>query len=244
MKIVGISGLAGSGKDTVADMLVDGPKTRFHKVALADPMKRFAQEIFRFTDDQLWGPSDKRNEPDKRYVHMKKGALGSTVTTWNNQQDTYNTKPSPEEDIYLTPRHALQRLGTEWGRDCYENVWVDYALRVSEKLLQPSGTTYGYNPYFGIVQVPSSLSRDADVRQRGVVISDIRFENEMRAIRAAGGKIWRVVRPQSGLEGVSGEHRSERAQENIDDSDFDAVLVNNGTLADLAQKVLDTLEAR
>lgn len=29
----------------------------------------------------------------------------------------------------LSARHALQRLGTEWGRACHEDVWVRYLVR-------------------------------------------------------------------------------------------------------------------
>lgn len=74
--IIGISGLvindegvavgtAGSGKDTLADLLRDNDK--FVKIALADPLKRIARDVYDFTDEQLWGPSANRNEPDKRY---------------------------------------------------------------------------------------------------------------------------------------------------------------------------------
>jgi len=65
MNIIGISGQAGSGKDTVADMLLE--HEGFTKVSLADPIKRFAKEMWGFTDEQLWGGSEHRNEPDARY---------------------------------------------------------------------------------------------------------------------------------------------------------------------------------
>lgn len=62
MKIVGLMGVAGSGKDTVGDMLVI--RHGFVKIALADPMKRALAEWFGWGTDRLWGPSEKRNEPD------------------------------------------------------------------------------------------------------------------------------------------------------------------------------------
>lgn len=36
---------------------------------------------------------------------------------------------SDREQCYLTPRFALQQLGTAWGRTCYPNVWVELAIR-------------------------------------------------------------------------------------------------------------------
>jgi hypothetical protein len=38
--------------------------------------------------------------------------------------------PDPEWDG-LTARHALQTLGTEWGRACHPDVWVRYLLRTA-----------------------------------------------------------------------------------------------------------------
>ena len=47
MNIVGIIGKAGSGKDTVADMLSE---LRYDKIAFADPLKRFCMDVFEFTE--------------------------------------------------------------------------------------------------------------------------------------------------------------------------------------------------
>lgn len=65
MKIITVSGKAGSGKDEVADLLVK--EYGFVKIALADPIKRTALDIYDFSIEQLWGPSQKRNEEDQRY---------------------------------------------------------------------------------------------------------------------------------------------------------------------------------
>ena len=65
MNLIGICGRSGSGKDTVADILVRD--YGFVKVACADPLKRTCRDVYRFTDEQLWGPSKKRNAPDMRY---------------------------------------------------------------------------------------------------------------------------------------------------------------------------------
>lgn len=63
--IIGIAGAAGSGKDTVADFI--GKYNNSICIAQADPMKRFARDVFGFTEEQLWGPSECRNAPDARY---------------------------------------------------------------------------------------------------------------------------------------------------------------------------------
>ena len=229
--ILGLCGNAGSGKDTIADFLVKNHG--FVKVALADPLKRICKEVFDFTDEQLWGPSEKRNEPDLRYVR----ALGSHITTWNQERQTYNTEPTPEEDEYLTPRYALQQLGTEWGRDCYGNVWVDYALRVAKELLRRPNGEVLYTPQTGLVEV-DNVKR----RCKGVVISDVRFLNEVDAINKAWGTVWRIERPGAGLEGAAGQHASEQELLSIPGEKTPISIRNTGTLESLEHLVAVALQ--
>jgi hypothetical protein len=151
--IIGLTGLAGSGKDAVADALVAWHG--FFKIALADPMKEACQRWFGWSDEDLWGPSENRNRPDAR---------------WGG----------------LTPRRALQTLGTEWGRALHPDVWIEQALRVMRG------------------------SRDC------FVIPDVRFANEADAIRRAGGRVVRVLRAGAGLPGEAGAHASEAGAFDVD----------------------------
>lgn len=77
-----------------------------------------------------------------------------------------------EPSVYLggkTPRHAMQTLGTEWGRGCMaDDFWIEAASE----------------------QIENSLKRGAHV-----VIDDVRFLNEMEMIRDFGGIVVRVRRP-------------------------------------------------
>lgn len=216
--IVGISGLAGSGKDAAADILVKNHN--FAKVALADPLKRICKEVFAFTDEQLWGPSDKRNEEDKRYPHTFAGSLS-------------------EPRGYLTPRHALQQLGTEWGRHCYHNVWVDYALRVSKALLEDPEYTYLYTAKIGLHD-PQPGSRSDRRPYSGVAISDVRFKNEIKAIREAGGILVRMLRGL-GLDGDAAKHISETEQQEIPDSTFDFIVDNREWSLEQLQEEIEDL---
>src|SRR5690348_4750212 len=109
VKIIGIVGKAGSGKDTAADILIKNHN--FCKIAFADPLKRFCKELFDFSEDQLWGSSDKRSVPDERYLRQ-----------------------TDDGEKYLTPRFALQRIGTEGVRFAYKDAWVDYTIRKINQL--------------------------------------------------------------------------------------------------------------
>jgi hypothetical protein len=233
--ILGISGLAGSGKDTVAEFL--GKDLRFATVSFADPLKRIARDVYDFTDEQLWGPSANRNKADERYRRPH---------TWIEPGSPCACCGCLFEDAgdracYLTPRYALQTLGTEWGRHCYPETWSEMGVRTAQKLLQSTqdGGTPGwhslyYSPQQGLWQGHNLHEIPA------VGIPDVRFVNEMEIIRRAGGKNLRVKRKGAGLRGGAALHKSEVEQASIPDELFDAVLVNDGTLDELRAKAHDT----
>jgi hypothetical protein len=210
---------------------------------------------------------------------MKKGALGTTITEWNKEKRTYDTKPSPEDDIFLTPRHALQQLGTEWARSCFGDVWVQYTLRIAKALLHDPDYTYLYTAKLGLhdrqpgMRVTKyiynckqcskqttfrahqslicgscgagsdSLGGCQNVFDRpydGVAISDVRFKNEIDAIHAAGGKVFRMMRG-TGLSGAAGEHRSETEQQGLDDDIFDGVIDNREWTLEQLESYIDQI---
>lgn len=188
--ILGLIGHAGCGKDTFADHLVNN--YGFCKVSFSDPMKRFCKEVYEFSDTQLWGPSNMRNSEDPRYPRN----LGES----------------------LSPRYALQTLGTEWGRGCYPNTWVEYAIRIATKLLQGG---YVYDAKAGIMQIPNRHKF-----YKGIVFPDCRFKNEVGLIKGQRGTVVRIHRPgYDGNVGIAG-HASEEEQKSILDSELDAVLEN------------------
>jgi hypothetical protein len=111
--------------------------------------------------------------------------------------------------IGKSPRELLQSLGTEWGRNM---VSEDIWIRIA-------------------------LERAS--RRSRAVISDVRFDNEAEAILAAGGSVWRVVRPGVGcLVGQTASHSSERG---VSGSLVAAEIVNDGSLILLEERVDDAL---
>lgn len=97
-----------------------------------------------------------------------------------------------------SPRHAMITLGTEWGRDLMSpDLWVDTEVE----------------------HIRSHFWADDRV-----LFDDVRFPNELAAIRALGGAVWRVDRP--GLTAL--DHESERLQ-----ATPDLVIANDGTVEDL-----------
>ena len=237
--IIAISGLctdesgascnAGSGKSTVADLLVKNHG--FVNVGHADPFKRFVQEVFAFSDDQVWGSTEKRNEPDVRYRRTPTaGQLEDNVKFL----DQHFLSPVLELDYYLTPRYALQRIGSEWGRDCYKHTWTDLLIRTAKQIATGN---YLYDAKSGLRQAIVPADFEGMVRTKtDVVASDLRFKNEMERLRFAGAYIVRVRRPVLVLP-TDPTHQSERDLADVPDSKFDYVLDNDCELSQLPGRV-------
>jgi len=253
LMIIGLCGVAGSGKDTVADFLVKNHG--FVKVAFADPLKRICKDVFDFSDEQLWGPSEKRNAQDERYrrytAYENGRAIDRCACEWKfrDAEDYRDHLPCPKAfsgPELLTPRYALQQLGSEWGRDCYQNVWVEYALRTAKSLLGTSSHNIRYDQKKGLYWLDDRRDWDEAERNeagkaKGVVISDVRFRNEVDLIKAAGGKVVRIVRKEAGLKGAAAQHQSETEQLAIPDEVFDHHLLNGSTGLDLLEAVVKGL---
>ncbi len=100
-------------------------------------------------------------------------------------------------------------------------------------ILQTLGTEWGRDCLHPDVWVQCWRAQAS--RYERCVADDVRFPNEAKAIKSKGGQLWMVVRPGADR-GV--EHRSEGG---LDGYKFDAVIHNDGSLADLREKVLALL---
>lgn len=134
--LIGVTGQAGSGKSEVSRFLVEN--IGFRLVKFADPLKDMLRSIYRgvgLTPSEI----ERRIEGDLKEVPCP-------FLSWR------------------TPRHAMETLGTEWGRDLMApNFWIDSWESRVEGLPVPT------------------------------VADDVRFENEAKAIKRRGGAIIRVV---------------------------------------------------
>lgn len=130
--LIGVTGLAGSGKDTFGSYLFDH---------YGFNIKKFAQPL---KDMILALPGMDEDFTDGLCKEMRTDLLG------NN-----------------TCRHAMQTLGTEWGRKCMgENFWVMVFKN-------------------GIID---HLQKD------NFVVTDVRFGNEATAIQSLGGVVVMIKR--------------------------------------------------
>lgn len=266
MRLVGITGAAGAGKDSVANtlcgirvapvlcppdqapdwLLIRASPNALEPLgtatALADPIKMIARSVYGFSIEQLWGEIQAvKNAPDPRFprVRPKHRALGavypsSSTKLYPGAQQIVRCEVCKLEvarddravdvelgvmgfDVatwqgpcvdYLSSREACQRIGTELGRTLYGETWLELLWR-------------------------NLLSIKSDVGL--VVIPDVRFDNEARAIRERGGEVWRVERPGAGLAGAAGKHESEAG---VSDALVDKVIVNDGTQKQLRERAV------
>lgn len=115
------------------------------------------------------------------------------------------------ENIGASPRKMLQTLGTDWGRDMiHKDIWM----------------------MLGLIFINNCRSSGID----GVVITDVRFDNEAEMIRKSGGVICHINRPGGP------EVRDHASELGIIHQATDFHIVNDGTIDDLHQEVEHLME--
>ncbi len=102
-----------------------------------------------------------------------------------------------------TPRYAMQTLGTEWGRT----------------LINPD------------IWVYAAMNHVKDYRK--AVITDVRFPNEAKAVKDAGGTLVRINKPRGKI-CVSDFHPSETA---IDKLEVDHQITNDDSIEALRSRL-------
>lgn len=122
-------------------------------------------------------------------------------------------KETPLPYIGESPRRIMQTLGTEWGRDMIRpDLWVMLAQQQWRSVQECAERTFN----------------------GGMIVPDVRFEDEAEFIRSNGGLLIHIVRPDAPQ--IAG-HVSE-AGVNVDHS-RDVVIRNDGDLDDLKAGVID-----
>ena len=140
--IIGVCGFIGSGKDTIADYLVN--IHQFRRESFANTLKDAVSQVFGWDRDMLEGRTRQSRE-------------------WRERVDPWWAKRLNMPD--LTPRWILQYWGTEvCRRSFHDDIWI------------------------------AALENKLRSSNDDIVISDCRFPNEIKSIKAAGGIVIRVVR--------------------------------------------------
>lgn len=163
--IIGLTGLAGAGKDTVADTLVT--HAGFVKIAFAKALRLEVAGAFRLGGHEHILSERINKERPQALLALCQCQDPAFVALVSRIEDT----PSHYEFMrrFRTPRQIMQLWGTEYRRAQQPNYWsTKVAMHVA------AGISDGVDRW---------------------VITDCRFDNEAQAIRSLGGEIWQVVRP-------------------------------------------------
>ena len=139
-----------------------------------------------------------------------KNALRVIFPTWGDEHLYGDLKDRVDPDYGISPRHALQSIGTQWGQ---------WELSKYDSFKDVTGRRLWVNAL--LVGCPEK-----------VVVSDVRFTHEAEGIRERGGIIIMVKRPYP----VDLSHESERGVEEIKPN---FTINNYGTLLDLEWLVCD-----
>ena len=146
--------------------------------------------------------------PIAAFADLLKVQCGKLFGLAENQLHGYR-KEVIDPRYRKTPRQIMQEYG-QAVRDIHYNAWVDATMREIDLLY----------PHYPVV-----------------LIHDVRYPNEVEAIRARGGRIY-LLRRDTGREDA---HISENAIEGWSFT-WDGVIENNGTLAELYEQVEEIVQ--
>lgn len=182
--LIGLHGYAGSGKDTVADILRDIGE--FESFAFADNVREA--------------------------LYLLDPLLGAE-TTVRALVDDLGWDAAKRHRIYgAEVRRLMQYVGTEVGRGMFgPDVWT--------------GALGSELTFIGHLQGGRIASDSL------VIVTDVRFDNEARWVRGAGGVIWHIIR--AGV-GPLNAHSSEAG---IDPTLIDQTIRNDASPTELTQQV-------
>ena len=232
--IIGISGKIGSGKDTVGQ-IIQYLTTHPENLKVNPVYNQGFEYTMNYSKQKEGFPFHNSNWEIKKFAgKLKQIASMLTGATLEQLEDQDFKKLDIGPDWGITYRELLQKLGTEAMRNgLHTNVWVNALF-----------ADYGKN-----VWDPTPN----DFVEPNWIITDMRFPNEMDAVKARGGITIRVNRPKAKIStgdsvtdfvlnetknfGIV-EHPSETA---LDNHNFDFVIDNNGSISDLIDKVKEIL---
>ena len=237
----GISGIAGSGKDTLAGMMLDELHrrglTEYSKYSYAGPLKRFAQDVFGFSDFDVYDQYGKEDQFTKTY----------------NKAYFRDRFEIALAELLLLSKKDKETLDDLWIRflDVLHEQIVPNSLFVavvgwfnSDKAL----ITFNSTPRIILQLLGTEFFRDSisesfwtDIAPKAnAVIADMRFVNELDYIIEVGGVPIGIIGRDEDTTSSS-QHASENVGPVINRCKH--IIKNDGTLEDLrlkAVKIIDT----
>ena len=164
-------------------------------------------------------------------MHISTGDETWTECYSSEKEALIRKKEREDDDYYVsnpilfkpTYRYLLTKIGTDLFRyQFHPDTWVNATFADYKAVDQKAPWNMSVSELFRPVYPKW-------------IISDVRFSNELKAIKDRGGICIRVSRPPIEPD----PHISEKA---LDDSDdFDYMIINSGTIDELVEKVEEVL---
>lgn len=243
--IIGISGKAGCGKDTIGKIIqyltsAEHDRLTFEEFCALESrwfnfddwqIKKFAGKLKQIVSLLIGVPVEDLEKQDVKdkilgedwwyYQHYQ-----GDVVNYLTADHIYYTRNISWNLIQPTVRQILQEVGTEAMRDnVHPNAWVN-ALMADYKPFYQHETLARCGGF-------KLISNDI---LPNWIITDVRFPNEAKAIKDRDGILIRVER-----EGFNaGTHPSETALDNY--KHFDHIINNEGSIAELIESVSKILK--
>jgi hypothetical protein len=127
--------------------------------------------------------------------------------------------------VYVRLSKLIRDVGWDYAKETYPEV---------RRILQHTGQTVReYDDEFWLTAIRRKLNT-AERWNIPVVVTDVRYPNEARMLKARGFRLVRVVRPGASAGGNAAQHSSETA---LDDFQADVTVTNAGTLEELRTAV-------
>lgn len=222
-RLIAVSGVKGSGKDSVSSMLqycLSVPKMfrqyffyksfrkwikpKYKRIAFADPLKRMLSDLLNISLDKFYIREFK--EGCIINISTLEGSwLGEKLSDSKFNKLVKQLDPSLTE-ANLSLRQLLQYFGTEIMQKYFgKRVWINSTMQN---------------------------------RSEYTIISDLRFIEEYNAVKEKKGVVIYINRPNYEF----GQHASEREMKELLENDkYDFIINNNGSIEDLFNQVKELI---
>ena len=165
-RMIGLTGPAGSGKDTVAALLQ--VHCGYNPMAFADALRGEVAAAFGIDPALLIERATKEHPISALALHRCLDANFEAAVIAANFRSGAATVV--DTTAPRSPRQIMQWWGTEYRRALEPGYWVRKAAQRIHYMHQTLGA-------------------------RLIVITDVRFDDEAELVRALGGQIWQIKRP-------------------------------------------------
>lgn len=236
----GVTGIAGSGKDTLTAMLLDELHKRgyneYYQYSFALPLKIFAKDVFGFSDYDVFDQEGKEKPFAQVYSlpsfkeRFKRALSGLTAVNLENKE-YFEDLWFCFRDVMIDqiPANPIANALAGWNDPEKAIICFSSTPRI---ILQLLGTEFFRQ------SISESFWTDISPDQN-VIISDMRFNNELEHILAIGGVPIGVIGRDSNTTASSG-HSSENVGPII--ARCKHIVSNTGTLEDLRAKAVEIID--